>query len=310
MKLGLPAVVAWIILVLAACGGSARPAASSASVGPSARGAEITLSPVQPADSDVLAAAAGVIRRRGALLGLRNVSVAVSGQGILFTGPRPSQSQLAFLVAGGVLGLRPVLLEAPDTGTGVYGDAHRVNAATMKLFGKLVCGHGPSAGTVNDGWKATVGYSAAEPAWANAGSQIVSCDAAGTRYVLSSAAVVGSQVKSVSVHLLLPDQWVVDLTLDDTGSSAFGALTTSQYKAYYLGVQTVSKDDQALDSTAIVLDGNVLLAPATIQPVTTGQIQIDGPGPAGFTRAAAQELAELLQSGPLPVGLRVGKISG
>ena len=45
--------------------------------------------------------------------------------------------------------------------------ASPVNAATLKLFNKLVCKPGPNATTVDDSWKATVGYTEAGDQWDN-----------------------------------------------------------------------------------------------------------------------------------------------
>src|SRR5215831_4334460 len=39
-----------------------------------------------------------------------------------------------------------------------FGDPSKVNAETKKLFDKLVCKPGPNPNTVDDSWKATVGY--------------------------------------------------------------------------------------------------------------------------------------------------------
>ena len=40
-----------------------------------------------------------------------------------------------------------------------------MNAATLKLFDKMVCKPGPNPTTVDDDWKATVGYTEAGDQW-------------------------------------------------------------------------------------------------------------------------------------------------
>lgn len=66
-----------------------------------------------------------------------------------------------------------------------------------------------------------------------------------------------------------------------------------------------NQNDFALDSIAVVLDGNVITAPETDGPIPGGLVQIPG----DFTRAQAQEIATDLQSGPLPVDFRVSAVS-
>src|SRR5262249_25575854 len=61
-------------------------------------------------------------------------------------------------------------------------------------------------------------------------------------------------------------------------------------------------DDQALDSTAVVLDGNVTSAEVTAQPITAGNVQITGGGSSGFTQGQATGLADALKDGPPPLG--------
>jgi preprotein translocase subunit SecD len=281
--------------------------------------AKITVSPARPAGAGELAAAATVIRRRAAALELQHLQVTVSGPDLVLTGPEPSQAQLASLIAGGVLRFRPVLVSAPYAGTPApaspgpgttgppYGDASKVNAATMRLFGKLACKPGPDASTVNDDWKATAGYTPAQPSWDNPGNQVVSCDASGAKYVLDKAVVEGTDVTSARASFQAPAQWVIILMLNAQATAAFATLTTSQYNSYFSGAST-NPNDAVLDSTAVVLDGNVLSAPQIQQPITAGQVQISGSQPAGFTRAGADRLAALLQGGPLPEGFKITAI--
>jgi preprotein translocase subunit SecD len=181
-----------------------------------------------------------------------------------------------------------------------YGDPTKVNAATMKLFNKLVCTRGPNATTVNDNWKSSVGYTPAGDQW-DYNSQIVSCDPNGMKYVLDKPVFLGTDITSVNTGLLNGTQWVVNLTLNHKAAGAFGALTTIQANSYYPGVQS-NLNYAALDSTAVVLDGNVQSAPETqALPITAGQVQITGGGNTGFTQAQATQLANVLKYGSLPL---------
>jgi hypothetical protein len=188
---------------------------------------------------------------------------------------------------------RPVLFFAPRGGRTAYGDARLVNTATMKLFDKLACKPGPNAYTVNDAWKATVSYTAAQ--WNAPDSEIVSCDASGGKYVLGKAVFEGQDITKVTTGLEQnTGQWVVNITLNAKAAAAFGTLTTHQCNNYYAGFQSGNEDDAVLDSTAIVINGDVRSAPETASPITTGELMIAGPQPAGFTEARAKALAAQL----------------
>ena len=173
----------------------------------------------------------------------------------------------------------------------------------MKLFDKLVCKPGPNQNTVDDNWKNTVpGYTEALSPWDNPKSQTVSCDATGTKYVLGPAVVQGTEISSVDAALdTSNDQWVVNISLNGAGSSAFGTLTTNQYQKYFPGARSGSEDDAVLDQIGIVLDGDVPSAPETKGALTSGSFQITGPQPDGFTEAQATQLANVLKFGALPL---------
>jgi preprotein translocase subunit SecD len=197
-----------------------------------------------------------------------------------------------------------------------YGDASAVQAPIMKLFDKMVCKPGPNANTVNESWKATVGYTAATSQWDDLKNQIVSCDANGYKYVLGPAVVDGTQVTAVNASLdSTNEQWVVNITLNSAAAGSFGTLTTNQYSKYYAQAYAAEQqggfvDDSALDETAIVLDGNVQEAPLTEGALTSGQFQISGPSTSGgFTQAQATQLTNILKYGSLPVSFVPSTIS-
>lgn len=187
---------------------------------------------------------------------------------------------------------RPVLLESPPGSAKEYGDAHLVNPATLRLFQRLTCTPVPGglSGAANkDAWKATAGYTAAQ--WNAAGSEVVSCDASGVKYVLGKAVILESQVTSATArHLRNTGQWVVDVTLNSAATAAFAQLTTSQATRYYPASQH-NWNDAVLASTAFVINGNVQSALVTETPITIGKIMIAGPG---LTQAEAEALAAQL----------------
>ena len=187
---------------------------------------------------------------------------------------------------------------APTT----YGNSSLVNAATLKLFNKLVCKPGPNSTTVNESWKATVGYTLNADQYDDTSSQIVSCDPSGMKYALGPAVFEGPDVTSVNTGILQnTTQWVVDLTLNSKAAAAFGTLTTNQYNSYYANAQAGDLNSQYLDQTALVLDGDVQTAPETSSPITAGNVQITGPAPNGFTQDEANQLGDILKFGSLPL---------
>ena len=217
------------------------------------------------------------------------------------------------------MSVRPVYLESPHVTPSTpssspkmstYGNSSLVSTATMRLFDKEVCQPGPNARTVNPSWQKTVGYSVEGDQWGALNSQIVSCDSSGTKYVLGPAVYVGSDITSVNAGLLQnTTQWVVELALDSGAASKFGTLTANQYNSYYAGYQSGNQDDLALDSTAVVLDGNVLSAEVTTQPIPAGNVEITGGGN-GFTQAQATDLSNVLKYGSLPLDFRQQTVEG
>jgi len=225
----------------------------------------------------------------------------------------PSDNLVSLVTQASQMSVRPVYLEAPyvppsATGTSpvAYGDSALVNAATLKLFDKEVCQPGRNASTVNPSWQKTVGYSLQGDQWAALKGQIVSCDSSGTKYVLGQAVYVGSDITSVTAGLQQNSaQWVVDLSLNAEAASNFETLTTNQYNSYSAGSRSGNTDDQALDSTAVILDGNVTSAEVTAEPITAGNVQITGGGSTGFTQAQATGLADTLKYGSLPLDFQL-----
>ena len=225
---------------------------------------------------------------------------------------KPSYNVVNLVTQASQMSVRPVYLEAPyvppsatKANSVAYGDSTLVNAATMKLFDKEVCQPGRNANTVNPSWQKTVGYSLQGDQWADLNGQIVSCDSSGTKYVLGQAVYVGSDITSVNAGLQQnTGQWVVNLSLNGGAASKFATLTTSQYDSYFTGSHSGNADDQALDSTAVVLDGNVTSAEVTAEPIVGGNVLITGGGSAGFTQAQATDLADALKYGSLPLNFQ------
>jgi hypothetical protein len=212
------------------------------------------------------------------------------------TGPASTTTHTLGAAKGAAIPLaRPVLLESQGN-AGEYGDASLVNPATLRLFQRLTCTpvpSGPSGAVTNDAWKATVGYTAAQ--WNATGSEIVSCDASGVKYVLGKAVILDSQVTSATArHAQNPGQWIVDVTLNPAATKAFAHLTTSQATRYFPASPS-NWNDAVLASTAFLINGNVQAAPVTAGPITAGKLQIAATGTTGITKAQADALAAQLR---------------
>ncbi len=226
---------------------------------------------------------------------------------------KPDDNVVSLVSHTSQMSVRPVYLEVPYVPPSAasahpvtYGDTALVNAATLKLFDKEVCKPSRDTGTVNPGWQKTVGYSLQGDQWAALNGQIVSCDSSGTKYVLGQAVYAGSDITSVSAGLQQNGaQWGVNLSLNAGAAAKFATLTTSQYNWYYAGSLSGDQDDQALDSTAVILDGNVTSTEMTAQPITAGNVQITGGGSTGFTQVQATDLADTLKYGSLPLDFQL-----
>jgi preprotein translocase subunit SecD len=204
----------------------------------------------------------------------------------------------------------PSATSTSSAASSAYGDPSKVNAATMKLFDKLVCTPGPNSTTVNDSWWSTVGYTPAQSQWDDVNSQIVSCDAQGDKYVLGPAPITGDNITSVGPELEQnSSSWVVGIALNGSGTKSWGTLTTDLYNSYYSGSQSGNEDDTILNQTAVVLDGGVITAAETEQPLTSGQFQIEGSDTSPFTEQYATYLSNVVKYGQLPLNFTTQSIS-
>ena len=125
---------------------------------------------------------------------------------------------------------------------------------------------------------------------------VVSCDRDGTsKYILAPAEVLGRQVTKASSVISTQNAagWYVILDFDGEGTSKFGAMTTRL-------TSLPSPQNQA----AIVLDGLVYSAPRINEPINTGTAQITG----NFTQEDAQDLANVLKYGALPLAFDRGEV--
>jgi preprotein translocase subunit SecD len=171
------------------------------------------------------------------------------------------------------------------------GNAAALSPQIKNLFDKVNC--------ADKGWAKQIGYSPA--VWDNPKNQIVACGLSnGTsgvpvKYVLDQAKVLGSQIKSASATPQTSSTfWQTNINFNGAGAKAFGDLTTQMYNQY-------GRSASPLDQLAVVLDGQVISAPAINQgPIVGGSAEIFG----NFSQADATNLANVLSYGSLPLTFR------
>ena len=125
---------------------------------------------------------------------------------------------------------------------------------------------------------------------------IIACSTdGGAKYILAGAEVLGRQVSKAvaAVDTTTGGNWFVSLTFDGEGTKAFGDQTARV-------VSLTAPQNQV----AIVLDGLVVSAPRINEAIRGGSAQITG----NFTQLEAQDLANVLKYGSLPLAFDRGEV--
>ena len=257
-------------------------------------GTSVTLQPrIAPGESgkvtnEAIDQAVSIIRQRVNSLGVAESEVAAQGSGtnrqIVISVPGDTGRRVVELV-GQTAELRFRQVLASATGTGVADPAATpaagVSAEVNAKFAALDCTKLANLqGTGTDAPTETIAV----------------CDRAGTtKYILAPAEVLGRQISKASAGIDTQggSAWYVSLTFNGEGTTAFGALTTR--------VTTLA---EPLNQVAIVLDGLVVSAPRINEPIPSGNAQITG----SFTQLEAQDLANVLKYGALPLAFDRGEV--
>ena len=257
-------------------------------------GTSVTLQPrIAPGESgkvtnEAIDQAVSIIRQRVNSLGVAESEVAAQGSGtnrqIVISVPGDTGRRVVELVGQTAeLRFRQVLATAASTGAAdpAATPATGVSAEVNAKFAALDCtkpenlqGSGADAPT----------------------DTIVACDRAGlTKYILAPAEVLGRQISKASAGLDAQSgsAWYVSLTFNGEGTTAFGAITAR-----------VTSLAAPLNQVAIVLDGLVVSAPRINEAIPSGNAQITG----SFTQLEAQDLANVLKYGALPLAFDRGEV--
>lgn len=126
---------------------------------------------------------------------------------------------------------------------------------------------------------------------------LITCSTDGSaRYILGPVEVEGSDISDASFGQASTStgaptgEWEVRLQFDGQGTEAFSTVTSR-----------ITSLESPRNQFGVVLDGAVVIAPASNAVITNGQASITG----GFTQAAASSLADQLKFGSLPIGFEV-----
>jgi preprotein translocase subunit SecD len=126
---------------------------------------------------------------------------------------------------------------------------------------------------------------------------LVACSDDGAfKYVLGPVEVDGSSIVDAQANYIVgqngvqTNEWGVYLTFDADGTADFATVTTR-----------LSGLTGAQNQFAVVLDGRVIIAPATLAVITDGKPVISGQ----YTEITSKSLADQLKFGALPIGFEV-----
>lgn len=258
-------------------------------------GTSVTLQPrIAPGEagkvtSESIDQAVSIIRQRVNSLGVAESEVAAQGSGtnrqIVISVPGDTGRRVVELV-GQTAELRFRQVLASGSGNPAGADANAtppsgVSADVNAKFAALDCTKAENLqGTGTDAPTDT----------------IVACDrAGGTKYILAPAEVLGRQISKASAGIDTQggNAWYVSLTFNNEGTSAFGALTSR-----------VTSLPEPTNQVAIVLDGLVVSSPRITEAIPSGNAQITG----SFTQLEAQDLANVLKYGALPLAFDRGEV--
>lgn len=125
---------------------------------------------------------------------------------------------------------------------------------------------------------------------------LVACNREGTeKYLLGPAMISGDRMTGATAGIPANSlNWVVNLEFDNEGAVMFEQAT---------GALAARQEPQ--NRFAIVLDGRVVSAPSLSQSIPGGRAEISG----AFNEQSANELANVLKYGALPLSFEVSEVS-
>ncbi|HYK27322.1 MAG TPA: SecD/SecF family protein translocase subunit, partial [Streptosporangiaceae bacterium] len=136
-------------------------------------------------------------------------------------------------------------------------------------------------------------------AWDAATQQTVAC-LNGVKYAMAPAVVQGKDLTNVQAQDQ-PTGWAVTFGVKGTAATNLGKLTSTMVNQYK---GSSDPNLQPLDLLAVVLDGDLQGQPPQVTGVISTQGQINGGTGNGFTQAQANQLADVLKFGSLPLSFK------
>ena len=272
-------------------------------------GTSVTLAPKVvnggKVDKSAVDQAVAIIRQRVNSLGVAESEVSSQSNGdIIVSVPGNSSSRVVDLVgATAQLRFRQVL--AVGSGNATTSASSSATTTTTKAGKKVTSapaasyptGVSAALDTAFKNLNCTIAANRQGGAIDDPAAPLVSCSRDGaSKYILAPAEVEGNQVSKASAVLdnTNGNGWMVLLSFNGAGTSAFGHMTTRV-------TSLAAPQNQA----AIVLDGLVVSAPRINEAINSGSAQITG----NFTQTDATDLANKLKYGALPLALTVQEIN-
>lgn len=249
--------------------GAVSPSSSSSGSSPSSSSSAGTPTTTASPTGTGRALTSGLVRQASGSASPSASSVAPSPSESASVAPTPSADPSA-----------PADPTAPDPNAAPPALTGPGAAEAVATFAKLDC--------QNEDPAAVAFKAKAADSDADATKNIATCSQDDTQKLLLSPAVMtGLDVKTSFATLSQEtNEWIVELELTGAGRKTFAKLTTDA---------AASPQEERM---AIVLDGLVVSAPTLNEAITGGRATISG---GGFTKKSANDLANVLKFGALPV---------
>jgi preprotein translocase subunit SecD len=173
---------------------------------------------------------------------------------------------------------------ALSTTANAEGDVSKLTPATVKLFNAVNC--------ADKNWQVKL-YGEDTVSWDRPGVQTVACYG-DYKYALAPAVVQGTDLNSISAQLGSNGQWQVDFGVKEPEATKLGDLTSVMVDA-----------SSPTNLLAVVLDGQLQGPPPAVQGVITTSGEISGDtATGGFSQSYANQLADILKYGQLPLSFK------
>jgi preprotein translocase subunit SecD len=171
-----------------------------------------------------------------------------------------------------------------STTANATGDTSALTPATVKLFNEVNC--------ANKNWQTQI-YGEDTVNWDRADVQTVACYQ-DVKYALAPAVVQGTDLSSVGAQLGGNGQWEVTFGVKEPAASRLGTLTAKMVDA-----------TTPQNLLAVVLDGQLQGPPPAVQGTITTSGEISGDtATGGFSQSYANQLADILKYGQLPLSFK------